>query len=720
MSIDLSQFKQTFLEESDEGLDVLESGLLALDSGTADDEVIHAVFRAAHSIKGGAGTFSLTEIASFTHVMETLLDEMRDGRRAISNEAINVLLNSVDVLRELLDAARDDVPPEMGRVNEVQAKLEAVLNAGNNQVAEAQQEAEAQSEQKEPESDGWVIKFHPHEHMLRTGNDTVRMFKELAALGELENLVDLSGLPEFEHMDPELSYLSWTIYLKNNKQQEPIDKAVIEEIFEWVEDDCDLSIEPLTSQSVNTSASESFDSLQRAETSVTEMVTAADNVTPITGESDSQTVPSKESETGAQQSARAQQKPASRKKKVTETGSIRVGTDKIDTLINMVGELVITQSMLSQMGEDFSMEKIEDLREGLAQLERNTRELQESVMRIRMLPISFSFQRFPRLVHDLSQKMNKKIELKMLGEQTELDKTVMEKIGDPLVHLVRNSLDHGIEDPQTRLAAGKSETGTITLNAYHQGGFIIIEISDDGAGLPRDKLLNKAIEKGLVTEQDNLPDEKIYDLIFHPGFSTADQVSDISGRGVGMDVVRKNIKELGGNVDVSTEEGKGTTFTIRLPLTLAILDGQLVKVGNETYIIPLVSIIESLEIETDNINTIAGTTEVYKMRDEYIPLVRLYEVFDVQPGTHRLQDCLLVVVEGDGGKAGILVDDLLSQQQVVIKSLETNYKRIQGVSGATILGDGTVALILDMSGLLSLAKEIEPAQNYHNQTYANG
>ena len=421
-----------------------------------------------------------------------------------------------------------------------------------------------------------------------------------------------------------------------------------------------------------------------------------------------------------QQSVGAQQKPASRKKKVTETGSIRVGTDKIDSLINMVGELVITQSMLSQMGEDFSMEKIEDLREGLAQLERNTRELQESVMRIRMLPISFSFQRFPRLVHDLSQKMNKKIELKMLGEQTELDKTVMEKIGDPLVHLVRNSLDHGIEDPQTRLAAGKSETGTITLNAYHQGGFIIIEISDDGAGLPRDKLLNKAIEKGLVTEQDNLPDEKIYDLIFHPGFSTADQVSDISGRGVGMDVVRKNIKELGGNVDVSTEEGRGTTFTIRLPLTLAILDGQLVKVGNETYIIPLVSIIESLEIETDNINTIAGTTEVYKMRDEYIPLVRLYEVFDVQPGTHRLQDCLLVVVEGDGGKAGILVDDLLSQQQVVIKSLETNYKRIQGVSGATILGDGTVALILDMSGLLTLAREIQPAQNYNNQTYANG
>ncbi len=310
--------------------------------------------------------------------------------------------------------------------------------------------------------------------------------------------------------------------------------------------------------------------------------------------------------------------------------------------------------------------------------------------------------------------MDKKIELKMTGEQTELDKTVMEKIGDPLVHLVRNSLDHGIESPEVRIAAGKNEVGTINLNAYHQGGFIVIEIIDDGAGLPKDKLLAKAVEKGLVSPNENLSDDKIYDLIFHPGFSTADQVTDVSGRGVGMDVVRKNIKELGGNVDVTTEPGKGTTFTIRLPLTLAILDGQLIRVGSETYIIPLVSIIESLEIQTENINSIAGTTEVYKMRDEYIPLVRLYEVFDVKPETTRLQDCLLVVVEGDGEKAGILVDDLLSQQQVVIKSLETNYRRLEGISGATILGDGTVALILDMSGLLSMAKEMVPVKNYAN------
>lgn len=704
MTIDLSQFKQTFIEESDEGLDVLESGLLALDSGTADEEVIHSVFRAAHSIKGGAGTFGLNEIASFTHVMETLLDEMRDGRRAISKQGVNLLLNSVDVLRELMDAARDDIAPEMSRANEVKEQLDQLLSQNEDAPAEdvavTAQTEETSTNTTAAGQTGWIIKFHPHEHMLRTGNDTVRMFKELAALGAMENTADLSELPELVHMDPELSYLSWEIILKNTAEQGDIDKAVIEEIFEWVEDDCDLSIEPLTCEPLTSEsgAAEEREAEQSAATTQAENIAAEkpaanENITPI----------------------KPAEKPTPKKKKSgSEGGSIRVGTDKVDTLINMVGELVITQSMLSQMGDDFSMEKLEDLREGLAQLERNTRELQESVMRIRMLPISFSFQRFPRLVHDLSQKMDKKIELKMTGEQTELDKTVMEKIGDPLVHLVRNSLDHGIESPEIRLAAGKDEVGTINLNAYHQGGFIIIEIIDDGAGLPKDKLLAKAIEKGLVSANENLPDEKIYDLIFHPGFSTADEVSDISGRGVGMDVVRKNIKELGGNVDVSTEPGKGTKFTIRLPLTLAILDGQLIRVGSETYIIPLVSIIESLEIQTDNINSIAGTTEVYKMRDEYIPLVRLYEVFDVQPQTTRLQDCLLVVVEGDGGKAGILVDDLLSQQQVVIKSLETNYRRLQGISGATILGDGTVALILDMSGLLSLAKEIEPVGNYAN------
>ena len=748
MTIDLSQFKQIFIEESDEGLDVLESGLLALETGEADDETIHAVFRAAHSIKGGAGTFGLNEIADFTHVMETLLDEMRDGRRAISYNAINLLLNSVDILRELMAAAREDVSPDMERADDVKAQLNTLLANNDNAASQSVEPAATVSEQFAPESSapdasmakqgGWIIKFHPHEHMLRTGNDTVRMFKELAIMGDMVNTVETSKLPEFFNMDPELSYFSWEIILKNNETLGDIEKSTIEEIFEWVEDDCDLTIEPLTidhltvpplTTEVTADSRESEENTaqdtENASDSVMagvlqshiDVLLAPDEVIPKSDDTETVIIPTEDKITPSQATAipaaastPTVEKSTKRKKKASVEGSIRVGTKKVDTLIDMVGELVITQSMLSQLGDNFSMGKIETLRGGLAQLERNIRELQESVMRIRMLPISFSFQRFPRLVHDMSQKMSKKIELKMTGEQTELDKAVMEKIGDPMVHLVRNSLDHGIEEPHIRLANGKDEVGTICLNAYHQGGFIMIEISDDGAGLPKQKLLQKAIEKGLVSANENLPDEKIYDLIFHPGFSTADQVTDVSGRGVGMDVVRKNIKELGGRVDVTTSPGEGTTFTIRLPLTLAILDGQLVRVGKETYIIPLVSIIESFEVESKKINSLDRANEVYKMRDEYIPFIRLYDVFDVEPETKSMQDCLLVVVEGDGGKSGLLVDDLLSQQQVVIKSLETNYKRIEGISGATILGDGTIALILDMAGLLTLAKKIQPEE----------
>lgn len=734
MAIDLSQFKQIFLEESDEGLEVLESGLLALDSGTADDEIIHTVFRAAHSIKGGAGTFGLNEIAGFTHVMESLLDEMRDGRREITSKEINALLTSVDVLHELMDAARDDLEPEMERVNQAQSQLEAVLSGAEESAPSDEPVielgAENVSAKEEQKQTGWLVNFRPHEQLLRTGNDTVRIFKELASLGDMDNQVSLSDLPEFDHIDPELSYLSWQIRLTNNAESGDIDKATIEEIFEWVEDDCDLTIESLsddefTEQQLIESAvqDEIVDApiveVEQPTDTATENVLqshieallAVDDITIVEDEPAKpepaepvipapeavKTLPLKEKNTAPGK--------ASQKKKKTVEGSIRVGTSKVDSLIDMVGELVITQSMLSQLGDNFSMDKLEDLRNGLAQLERNTRELQENIMRIRMLPISFSFQRFPRLVRDLSQKMSKLIELKMSGENTELDKAMMEKIGDPMVHLVRNSLDHGIESPEIRHAAGKNEVGTIHLNAYHQGGMILIEISDDGAGLPRDKLLQKAIEKGLVAENESLADEQIYDLIFHPGFSTAEQVTDVSGRGVGMDVVRKNIKELGGSVEVTTELGKGTTFTIRLPLTLAILDGQLIQVGQETYIIPLVSIIESFEIEPKKVNSIDADNEVYKIRDEYIPMFRLYKMFDVKPLSLVLDDKLLVVVEAEGKKIGLLVDDLLSQQQVVIKSLETNYKRIDGFSGATILGDGTIALILDMSGLAELSKK---------------
>ena len=379
----------------------------------------------------------------------------------------------------------------------------------------------------------------------------------------------------------------------------------------------------------------------------------------------------------------------------------------------MVGELVITQSMLGQLGQNFDISRVQRLQEGLAQLEHNTRELQESVMKIRMMPISFVFSRFPRLVRDVSRTLEKKIDLVLSGENTELDKTVMEKIGDPMVHLIRNSIDHGIEMPDVRAAAGKSETGTVELNAFHQSGNIVIEIKDDGAGLNKERIQQKAVENGLIDETTILTDEQIFDLIFQPGFSTADAVSDLSGRGVGMDVVRRNIASLNGSIEVSSETGLGSRFVIRLPLTLAILDGQLVKVGDEIFIFPLVSIVESIQMDDSSINNVGGHSDVLQLRDEYVPIVQLHELFSVNVEDTIDDDKIIVVVETDGEKLGVVVDELLGQQQVVIKSLEENFKKVEGISGATILGDGTVALIVDVSGLSKMSgtsiKQIESA-----------
>ena len=711
MSFDMSQFLDTFYEESFEGLDIMETELLALNVGEADLETINTIFRAAHSVKGGSGTFGLDDVANFTHVMETLLDEMRDGKRDVTQIGVNILLESVDVLREMLSTLQAEEELDHERITKVKQKLDNLLaGTETDDAVEQHQEqenitntevppivSETASAVNEVASYGWSIHFKPHTDMLQTGNDPVRMFRELEALGEMKVEPDTSFLSDFLMMEPENSALSWTITLSG-----AIAESDIKEVFDWVEDECDLTLTALNAPASSKDdiveaeiISETVDPRpKKAEAIVTPISSAKIEAvaTPEPTQSTSDTKPT---------AAKAKRKPA------TEASSIRVSIDKVDELINMVGELVITQSMLSQLGEeeDFGEEEIEKLKSGLMQLERNTREMQENVMRIRMLPISFVFQRFPRLVHDLSGKLNKKIELVLAGESTELDKTVMEKIGDPLVHLVRNSLDHGIEMPADRIAAGKPETGEIHLNAYHEGGNIVIEITDDGAGLNLEKILSKAKSSGIVSENEKMSDEEIADLIFRPGFSTADVVSDVSGRGVGMDVVRRNIRALGGTVDVKTTTGFGSVFTIRLPLTLAILDGQSIVIGNEVYIVPLVAIVESVQVDTSLVNGITGQAQVYRLRDEYIPIVKLSDVFNVKPLHENMEDGLLVVVEAEGKKVALLVDDLLGQQQVVIKSLETNFKSIEGISGATILGDGTVALILDVTGLISISKK---------------
>jgi len=693
MSIDMAQFHQVFFEESFEGLDIMESGLLNLDMGDVDSEAINTIFRAAHSIKGGSGTFGFSAVSNFTHVMETLLDEMRDGRRQVTQSAVDVLLGSVDCLREMLSAIQDENEVDEVSVAEHKKALEIELNGkqADSQVADVEIPEQAANEitaiPNDSSESGWKISFCPHTDLLKTGNDPVRMFRELSELGDLEVIVDLQGVPPLFDLDPEECHLSWTLILKGNVPREEID-----DIFDWVEDECDLSIQVLNSleESVN---------IQQLEPS--SVVGQAIPVVSLATENPANSEPKKDIPVVAK-SAKSEEK----KSKAVASTSIRVDTGKIDTLINMVGELVITQSMLSLVGEDFTSDKIDQLKNGLVQLERHTRELQESVMNIRMLPISFVFSRFPRLVHDLSSKLDKKIELKLVGEHTEVDKTVVELISDPLVHLVRNSLDHGIEMPADRIAAGKSEMGTITLEAYHRGGNIVIEVKDDGKGLNKDFLRTKAIEKGLLDPDAVLTDKQCYELIFMAGFSTAEKLTDVSGRGVGMDVVRRNIQSLGGNIEITSNLGFGSTISINLPLTLAILDGQSIAVGDETFIVPLGSIIESIKISDKMVNRVAGKGETFRLRDEYLPIVRMHNVFNVESAkATKLTEGLLVVVDGQGVRCGLFVDDLLGQQQVVIKSLEANYRRVEGVSSATILGDGSVALILDIPGLVRLSNQ---------------
>ncbi len=704
MSIDMSQFHQVFFEECFEGLEAMESGLLTLDMGDIDSEIINTIFRGAHSIKGGSGTFGFTVVAEYTHIMETLLDEMRDGRRKVTQPAVAVLLESVDCLREMLTAIQNDQDVNNDSVAKHKKALEIVLNGSFSDEEVVTPEPEIVREDAnvdiapeiiveesfQTDEQGWKIAFCPYLDLLKTGNDPVRLFRELNELGELTTTVNIQDVPGFYEIDPEECNMSWDLKVIGD-----ISGDDIREIFNWVEGDCEMEIEPLAKAKKPAPTVKIIDTppVLNIEPESVPLQILNNNTDPKTVDNKAKVImDSKKSDP---------QDPEHEAAKTAKASSIRVDTDKIDTLINMVGEVVITQSMLGLVGENFTMDKVGQLKRGLAQLERHTRDLQQSVMNIRMLPISFVFSRFPRLVHDISSKLDKKIVLKLVGENTEVDKAVVELINDPLVHLIRNSLDHGIEMPADRVAAGKPETGTIELKAYHRGGHIVIEIIDDGRGLDKDKLLAKAIEKGLVEENNLLTEKQIFELIFMPGFSTAEQLTDISGRGVGMDVVRRNIQSLGGNIEIISELGKGTTIAIHLPLTLAILDGQSVAVGDETYIVPLVSIIESINITERMLNKVAGKGETFRLRNEYLPVIRMRRIFNVHSGDPtKSKEGVIVVVEGQGELCCLLVDELLGQQQVVIKSLEANYRRVEGVSGATILGDGSVALILDVPGLV--------------------
>jgi two-component system chemotaxis sensor kinase CheA len=719
MSNDFSQFQEAFFEEAGDHLAIVEEGLLALELHPEDLDLLNKIFRSAHSIKGTSGMFGFNAVAQFTHKMETLLDLLRNGQKVVTPDIADLLLKSTDCLKTLIDAAKTGSPVDDDTVQRLTVELAA---ASNTKV-----EASAPPSTPLPltsyplpltpnPSRCFHIAWTPPEWLFQRGLDPLQIFKELANLGTLSRVaVDTSKLPELAAMDPEKCYLAWTMKLDTLK-----DRQVVDEVFEFVREDSVLVIteevkgqesgvrgeerpsrftpdgidggpKPLGEILVETGivSRETLDHALAQQKRVGQILIEQHAATPQQVEQALQ--------------KQKQQESVSQSKK-TDTASIRVDTAKIDKLINLVGELVITQSMLSDLGSRFEMSQISVLLERMAQLERNTREIQERVMGIRMLPIGTAFSRFPRLVRDLSAKAGKKIQLVLSGEETELDKTVIESIGDPLTHLVRNSADHGLEPPEERLDNNKPELGTIRLNAFHEGGNICITVEDDGRGLNRDKILAKAVKQGLIAENEKLPDDQIWPLIFKPGFSTAEKVTDVSGRGVGMDVVKRNIEGLGGTVSIKTALGKGTVFTLKLPLTLAIIEGMTVRVGKDTYIVPLLSILESIQPKADVMKTVVGKGELINVRSIYLPMMRLYDVFCLQPEYTDPTKAILLILETEGERVAVMVDEILGQQQVVIKSLEQNFRKVAGVAGATILGDGTVGFILDVRGLLEMSR----------------
>lgn len=676
MSMDISDFYQTFFDEADELLADMEQHLLDLVPEAPDSEQLNAIFRAAHSIKGGAGTFGFTILQETTHLMENLLDEARRGEMQLNADIINLFLETKDIMQEQLDAYKNSEEPDAAsfeyicnalRQLALEAKGEtapAVVNTAKLSVVDSaamQEEAVVKPESASEESKKRII-------LTRLKANEVDLLEE-----ELGNLATLTDVVKGSDT------LSAT--LDGNLVEDDI-IAVLCFVIEA--DQIEFETVSAAPVAVETEA--------EAETVA---VVAKPQPQPVA------VAPAAKAAASEASNGRAERdKPA----RANESTSIRVAVEKVDQLINLVGELVITQSMLAQRSNELDPVNHGDLITSMGQLQRNARDLQESVMSIRMMPMEYVFSRFPRLVRDLAGKLGKQVELTQVGSSTELDKSLIERIIDPLTHLVRNSLDHGIELPEKRLEAGKSPIGNLTLSAEHQGGNICIEVTDDGAGLNRERILAKAISQGMPIHE-NMSDDEVGMLIFAPGFSTAEQVTDVSGRGVGMDVVKRNIQEMGGHVEIQSKQGQGTTIRILLPLTLAILDGMSVRVADEVFILPLNAVMESLQPREEDLHPLAGGERVLEVRGEYLPLVELWKVFEVEGAKTEATQGIVVILQSAGRRYALLVDQLIGQHQVVVKNLESNYRKVPGISAATILGDGSVALIVDVSALQGLNRE---------------
>ena len=734
--MDMNEIKEIFFQECEEQLAELESGLLKLNDGDRDPETVNAVFRAVHSIKGGAGAFGLDDLVAFAHVFETTLDCVRSNRLEPTQDVLKVMLKSADVLADLTNAARDGGYVDETRSRALVKELEALANGEAPAPAAKTPEPAAAAATPAPaptddsgfqpipfsfdsfddgeavdDSRAYEISFRPRRELYTKGNEAALLLRDLSRIGEMSINCDADGLPALDKMDPEEAYFGWTIQLKTEKSEDDI-----RTVFEFAEWDCDLEIreaadaapeeelpmipvpfdlsaldETDTAAETTSSANAAVEAVAAAETanSVSKMAAAAARVEK------------KEASATAASTAAAQNAAAA----AAAGQTIRVDLDRVDRLINLVGELVINQAMLSQSVIENDTTGTSSINMGLEELQQLTREIQDSVMAIRAQPVKPVFQRMSRIVREVADMVGKSIRLVTEGENTEVDKTVIDKLAEPLTHMIRNAVDHGIETPEKREAAGKDPEGTIKLTAKHRSGRIVIELVDDGAGINRERVRQKAIDNDLIAADANLTDEEIDNLIFAPGFSTADKISDISGRGVGMDVVKRSIQALGGRISISSRPGHGSTFTMSLPLTLAVLDGMVVTVAGQTLVVPLTAIVETLQPEASSIHSFGANQRLISIRDSFCPLVDVGRILNFRATQANPVEGVALLVESEGGgQRALMVDAIQGQRQVVIKSLEANYTHVPGIAAATILGDGRVALILDVDAVVAASR----------------
>lgn len=712
----MAAIKQTFFQECEEQLAELETGLLAIEGGQTDLETINAVFRAVHSVKGGAGAFHLDDLVGFAHIFETTLDHVRSGKLAPTPDLLKTMLRSADVLADLVRAARDGGTVEESRKKSLADELARWSNGGaeggDSSAAEETSEGdsleglnftpiqisldELDEPAEAPTGERFKVSFKPHRGLYAKANDATLILRELSTLGTAEIECDQSSLPKLMELDPEEAYLVWNITLTTDK-----DEQSIREVFEFVDTDCDLTVEKLDPPGI-----ESID--------IAAMIAAAQSGPRPEAQPDpevQQAAPAPAAAAPASAPAPVNAAPAAAADKgdggvaVAAQTTIRVDLDRVDRLADLVGELVINQAMLAQRISEGTVGRASSAAVALDELEQLTREIQESVMAIRAQPVKSVFQRMPRLAREVATLTGKSVRLIMDGEGTEVDKTVIERLTDPLTHMIRNAIDHGLESPEKRRAAGKPEEGTVRLSAMHRSGRIVIEVADDGAGINRSRVRQIAVDKGLIPADAQLTDEEVDNLIFLPGFSTASTVSNISGRGVGMDVVKRSVQALGGRISISSNPGKGSTFAMSLPLTLAVLDGMVVTAADQTLVVPLTAIVETLQPKQADVHGMGGDSRVIAIRDRFVPLIDVGQVLGYRYDAADPMTRVALLVETEGGaRNALLVDAIQGQRQVVIKSLEANYGRVPGIAGATILGDGRVALIVDVDAVVADAR----------------